>query len=112
MDKKTIKQGEANHLTFTILDDDGVPVNLTGASFFLGVKRNKKDGSYAFSHSDGDFNKTAAASGVVSVFLTTTDTNRTQGDYCGELKITMTGTPTPIYKTVDVPIEIIKAVIT
>jgi hypothetical protein len=86
----TLKQGEAKTLTLTVRED-GQAVDLSGATLFLGVKRYKSDTAYAFSKNDGDFNKVQAAQGMVSVFLTATDTNKEPGTYVGELKASFPG---------------------
>ncbi|MEW6386821.1 MAG: hypothetical protein AB1491_04810 [Thermodesulfobacteriota bacterium] len=86
----TLKQGEAKTLTLTVTEA-GQAVDLSGATLFLGVKRYKTDTAYTFSKNDGDFNKTQAAQGMVSVFLTGADTDREPGAYVGELKAAFPG---------------------
>jgi len=52
----------------------------------LGVKQNKADTSYLFSKATVDFDITQASTGVVSVMLTSADTE-TSGKFFGELKV-------------------------
>lgn len=80
------KQREAKTLTLTV-KEDGNPVNLEGAQLFLGVKKYKEEATYAFFKGDGEFNKTRAADGVVSVFLSAADLDQEPGPYVGELKV-------------------------
>jgi hypothetical protein len=109
---KFLKQGEAKTLTLTITDDYGAAVDLSSATLALGVKLTKRETSYAFEKIDSDFNKTLALQGVVSVFLTSTDTNLAHGIYVGELKVTWPGSPVVVEKTADIELRIIKSVIT
>ena len=89
----TLKQGEAKTLTLTVTDKDGAAVDLTGCTLFLALKRHKGDGDYTFSKNHSDFDASQAAQGIVSVFLTATDTNQVPGPYVGELKVTFPGAP-------------------
>lgn len=79
-----IKQKEAKTLTFTIKDSDGAVIDVSSATLTFIVKSGM-EGTLIFTKDDADFDKTDAANGVVSVVLTTTDTDRT-GTYIGELK--------------------------
>ena len=88
--KVTLKQGEAKPLTLTVTEE-GQAVDLTSATLFLGVKRYKSDAAYTFSKSDADFDKSQAAQGIVSVFLTASETNQEPGTYVGELKASFPG---------------------
>jgi hypothetical protein len=91
MDRIVIKQGEAKTVTFTVTDTDGEPVDLAAATLFLGIKKDKSDTAYTFSHEDADFDKTQAADGLVAVALTAEDTNQEEGPYVGELKCSWAG---------------------
>jgi hypothetical protein len=110
-EKLTIKQGEAKTITFTVKDADGVAVDLSSAELALGVKRNKTDASFAIQKDDADFETTQAASGIVSVDLSETDTNLEEATYVGELKCSWTGPPVVIDKSADFYIQIKGAVI-
>jgi hypothetical protein len=91
MEKMVIKQGEAKTITFTVKDAIGAAVDLSAATLLLGVKKDKSDTSYAFSKLDAAFNKAQAAQGIVSVDLTSTDTNQPEATYLGELKCAWAG---------------------
>lgn len=82
----SFKRKEAKTVTFTIKDDDGDVVDCSSATFTFEVKANLKDSTALITISDDSFNKSNAASGVVTCVLTTTHLNRT-GAYKGELKI-------------------------
>jgi len=86
-----IKQGEAKPVTLTITDENGAVVDLSGATLFLGVKKDKGDSAYAFSKEDADFDKTQAASGILVVDLSAEDTDQPESTYIGELKCTWDG---------------------
>jgi hypothetical protein len=108
--KIVIKQGEAKVLTFTVTDGNGAAVNLSAAALLLGIKKAKSDAVYAFSKVDGDFDKSNAASGIVLVNLTATDTNQPEGTYVGELRCSWAGPV--IEKSADFYLGIKKAVTT
>lgn len=102
-----LKQGEAKPIEFTITSD-GVPVDVSTGTFSLIVKLNKTDSSPLFSKSDGDFDKTNAANGVVTVNFSATDTDQTpRGDYILELTVVMSAYH--IDKSVDFPFAIIRS---
>jgi hypothetical protein len=107
----SLKQGEAKTLKLTVTDR-GEAVDLTNATLFLGVKRQKSDAQYTFSKLDAAFDKGQAAQGKVSVFLAGADTTQIPGPYVGELKVTYPGTPTVIDKSSDLVLIIEEAVIT
>lgn len=107
--KIVLKAGEAKTITLRLTDDSG-PVDLSSAEVFMGVKRLKSDSAYIFSKSDADFNKAQASQGILEVFLSSSDTNKTPGLYIGELKIDFGGSPAVIEKTADFHIEIQSAV--
>jgi hypothetical protein len=93
MAKVTLKQGEAKRLTLTVTNKDGTAVDLTGSTLFMAAKSHKGDQVYAFSKEHSDFDLSQAAQGIVSVFLTATDTNQVPGPHVGELKVTFPGAP-------------------
>ena len=110
MAKLTMKQGEAKTITFTVKDADGVVVNLSAATLTLGVKKAKGDTAYSISKADGDFNKALAATGIVTVDFTATNTNLPEATYVGELKCSWTGGAV-INKSSDFYLQIRQAVI-
>jgi len=105
----TLKQGEAKLLTLTVTDETGAAVNLSGCTFFLGVKKPKGE-DYAFSKDQSAFNLSQAGQGIVSVFLGNTDTNQTPGPYVGELKVIFPGAPVTVEKSGDLALSIERAV--
>jgi hypothetical protein len=110
MSKITIKSGEAKTVIITVKDADGNLVDLSAATLLLGSKKDKADAAYAFSKDDAAFDKSQAAQGIVSVDLTTTDTNHDEGTYIGELKCSWTGPPAVVDKSADFYFQIVKAV--
>jgi len=105
----SLKQGEAKTMTLTVTDH-GAAVDLTGATLFLGVKRQKSEAQYTFAKQDADFDKGQAAQGTVTVFLTAADTAQTPGPYVGELKVTYPGSPDAVEKSTDLTLIIEEAV--
>jgi hypothetical protein len=89
--KMMVKQGEAKTITFTVKDALGTGVDLSGATLLLGVKKDKSEADYTFAKADQEFDKSQAASGIVSVNLSATDTNQPEATYIGELKCTWAG---------------------
>jgi hypothetical protein len=106
----TMKQGEAKTLLITVLDADGVAVNLSAATLMMGFKTAKADTSYVIEKDDADFDQTLAASGIVSVDFTETDTDQAVATYIGEIKASWTG-GTVINKSADIKLKIKEAVI-
>jgi hypothetical protein len=96
--KIVVKQGEAKTITFTVKDALGTGVDLSGAVLLLGVKKDKSDTEYTFAKADQEFDKSQAASGIVSVNLTATDTNQPEATYIGEVRCSWTG---PVIKKSD-----------
>jgi len=83
----SFKRKEARTLRFTIKDVNGDPVNVAAATLTFGVKRIKSDPTYIFPiKSDDTFDKTLAASGIVTVPISASDTDQDQDLYTGELK--------------------------
>lgn len=105
----TVNQGEAKNLTLTVTDN-GAAVDLTTATLFLGVKRQKSDAAYIFSKDDEDFDKGQASAGVVRVFLSGADTAQTPGPYVGELKVSWPGNPARVDKSSNLVLIIEEAV--
>jgi hypothetical protein len=106
----TLKQGEAKNLTLTVTDDRGEAVDLSGCTFFLGVKR-PRGGDFAFSKDHSAFNLGQAARGIISVFLGEADTDQDPGPYVAELKVTFPGTPAAtVEKSNDLALTIERAV--
>ena len=105
MSNNTIIQGEAKSLPFLLKSrSTGRAINLTGATFLLWIKKLKEDVSPVASKADSVFDKSLVASGKVSVWLTASDTYQlAPWTYYGELRVSLTGTPTPTYK---IPFEL------
>jgi ribosomal protein S11 len=91
MEKMVIKQGEAKTITFTVKDAQGTGVDLSGAALLLGVKKDKSDAEYTFAKADEEFDKSQAASGIVSVDLSIEDTDQPEATYIGELRLAWDG---------------------
>lgn len=83
----TLKQREAKTIRFTVTDD-GAAVNLSTTTLRFLMKHAKSETSYLVSKVDGDFDKSQAAVGIVTVPLSSTDLNQEDGRYIGELVIT------------------------
>ena len=109
-EKLIFKQGEAKTITFSVKDAAGVAVDLSAATLLLGVKKDKSEEDYVFSHEDADFDKTQAASGIVAVDLSAEDTDQPEGTYVGELKCEWAGPA--IKKSEDFFFQIKRAVTT
>lgn len=111
MAKWTLIQGEAQTLPFRIKDKrTGGWANLTGATCLLVVKRTAEDDDDpVITKVDADFIKTAAASGYLLVFLTTSDTWQEPWTYKAELRIVRVGSPAPVGK-IQFDLEIEKAI--
>jgi hypothetical protein len=99
MAKATFYQGEARSIPLRVKDKrTGAWLDLTGATCLLVVKRSVDDVDPVFTKLDADFDKTGAASGYLSVFLTTSDTWQEPWTYASELRIVRTGAPAPVGK--------------
>ena len=91
MIKIILKQGEAKTLAITVKNNYGAAVDLSAATLFLGVKKDKSEADYTFSKADQEFDKSQAANGIVSVSLSAEDTDQPEATYIGELKCAWTG---------------------
>jgi hypothetical protein len=82
-----IKRKEAKTLRFTCTSS-GVAVNLSAATMSFMVKSDKTalDAAAIISKVDADFGKTSAASGIVTLPLSASNTDFAPGTYYGELK--------------------------
>jgi hypothetical protein len=104
-----LKQGEAKTVTFTVTDNDtGTAIDLTGCTLAFAM-RMQNTIAIVVSKVDVDFGRTGEATGVVTIFLTGTDTNQAPGNYVGELKIVFTSSPVAVDKSVDLEIIIQRA---
>jgi hypothetical protein len=84
----TLKAGEAKTIRFTITDAAGDAVDVSEATLTFMVKQNKKNDSALIAKNDGDFDKTQAASGIVDVDISATESDLPALDaYVGELKV-------------------------
>lgn len=81
----SLKKGEAKTLKFAYKEND-VAKDMTGATFSFVIKDNKNDVAYTVSKSDGDFDKTDIATGILRVTLTKTDLKITSKIYVGEIR--------------------------
>jgi len=102
----TIKQGEAKTLKFIVTNGG----DLSATTVKFAAKRQKRDTTYVVEKADAAFDKSEAATSILYVPLSATDTNQTSGFYYGELKITFAADN--IDKSADIIIEIEHAVIT
>lgn len=85
--KIAIKKGEGKTIKFTY-KEGGVVKDMTGATFSFVVKTSKAAESYTIEKTDGDFDKTDIATGIVKVILASTDTAISAGSYTAEIKAT------------------------
>lgn len=108
VNKLVIKQGEAKMISFTVKDAQGIGVDLSGAALLLGVKKDKSDEDYTFAKTDEEFDKSQAASGIVSVELSAADTDQPEATYIGELRCAWDGPV--IKKSEDFFIQVKRAV--
>jgi len=104
----TFKQGETKTIELRVKNADGAPADLSEATLYFGVKKNKNDAAYAFSKDDEDFDKSQAALGIVTFGLLAADSNLVPGPYIGELECSW---PNIIDKSLDLTIEVKRAVI-
>lgn len=104
----SFKQGEARTVTFTITEN-GSPVDLTGTTIVMGVKRSKADSSYTILIEDAEFDKSQEQNGIISCFINASDTNIEPGTYVLELMISFSNGV--IEKTADASLIIQRAVV-
>jgi hypothetical protein len=75
-------------LSFTLKDEDGVAIDITGASILMTAKLQRKDAS-----TDATFSKagsiTSATAGTFTVALTPTETNQNPGVYFYDVVVTI-----------------------
>ena len=105
----SFKRKEAKTIRFTIKDANGDAVPVDAATLTFGVKRLKSDPAYKIEKADGTFDKTLAASGIVTVPVSTADLDYSQDLYVGELKIHFSGSN--IDKSADIDFTITDPVI-
>lgn len=81
-----IKQGEGKWIRFNVTLD-GVAVNLSAATLRFVLKSKYSDTTYLIEKEDADFDKASAASGIVRINLTATETAALAArNYLGELE--------------------------
>lgn len=105
----SFKRKEAKTVRLTIKDANGDPISVSAATLTFGVKRLKSDSSYIIEIADGTFDKTLAASGIVTFPLSATNLDQNPALYVGELKIHFSGSN--IDKSADIDFTIINPVI-
>lgn len=84
-----IKRGEGKTINFEIILD-GDPLDVSGDVFSFVVKEKFSDTTYTIEKTDGDFDKSQASSGIVSITLDTSDTDIDAKLYIAELESTFT----------------------
>jgi len=84
MTSLNVIQKEAKILKFTIKDDNGDIINLTGATFAFYLKSNF-NANPTVTKSDSYFNKSNAVNGIIKLPLSSSDLNLS-GTYYGLLK--------------------------
>ena len=105
----TLKAGEAKTIRFTVTDANGAVVDLSSATLTFTVKKRKgSDVSADIAKSDGDFDKTQAASGIVDVNISSSNSNLPAANYVSELKVVFSATC--IDKSADITFTIEAAV--
>ena len=86
-----LKQGEAKNITFNIKDEAGNEVDCSSTTCSFVVKT-KLGGTALITKADGVFDKTDAASGVLVVNITSTDSDIDSLVYVSQLTITFSAT--------------------
>ena len=83
-----LKAGEAKTIQFTVVDENGDAINIASAtaSFIAKKSKNDADSDAVISKVDGDFDKTQASAGIITVVFDTTDTAEVV-NLIGELKL-------------------------
>ena len=87
------KRGDAFDITFTYTTG-GVAIDVSADTFTFAVKKKISDATEVISKADGVFDKTNAATGIVVVNITTTDSDITPGKYYAEVKKATNATST------------------
>jgi nitrogen fixation protein FixH len=103
-----MKTGEAKTIRFTITDANGATVDVGEATLTFMVKQKKDDEVAVITKNDGDFDKTQAASGIVDVDVSATDSALPACEYVGELKVSFSASN--IDKSADLDFVIEQAV--
>lgn len=103
----TIKQGEAKSVRFTITDGTS-EVNVSAATLSFSIKADKRHAAALVSKADGDFDKSQAAIGIVTVPLSSSDTDMAPIMYVGE--VTVTFGVSRVEKSGDINIKVERAV--
>jgi len=71
----TFKQGEKKIIELQVKNADGTAADLSEATMFFGVKKNKSDLTYAFSKVNADFDVSQADEGILAFSLLAADSN-------------------------------------
>jgi len=107
-----VKEGEAKTLTFTITQS-GEDLDVSGGDFRFAVKQTKDDAAYQINKTTSDFDDTNAGDGILTLPVTF---DIDPGEYVAELMINLTdssaGGDGNIDKSLDLSLEVLKAVIT
>jgi nitrogen fixation protein FixH len=101
----SLKQQEAKTVRFTIKDKTGAAVDLTGSVCSFQVVSRSDYQVKLITKSDGDFGKTDADSGVLSLPLSATDLDLQDGVYDAELRIEFSSSNIDKSKTIRFVIE-------
>jgi len=84
-----MKQGEAKTITFTVTDSDAAAVDCSSTTCSFQVVLTK-GATPVITKADGDFDKTDAATGILTIDISDTESDITSQFYIGELGITFT----------------------
>ena len=105
-----LKQKEAKTLQFTFTDSDGNAVDLSDSSvdynFYL--KQRKSDAAYTLEKTASDFGAGQAASGILTLALSSSDLDLDPGGYIGEVVVDISASN--ISKSHDIKIAIVESV--
>ena len=105
-----VKVGEGKWISFTVTRGS-VAVPLTDASFLFAIKADEDDTSYLLAKSGESFDKSQAASGIVRVNVSATETTALGvGSFLSELKIILTADQ-DVDKSDIIPFEVRPSVI-
>jgi len=102
-----MKQGEAKTITFTVTDSASAAVDCSSTTCTFTVVSDY-GGTQFITKADGVFDKTNAATGILTIDISATDSNIPNKYYIGELKILFTSSN--IDKSVDIDFIITKTV--